>query len=330
MTIQETVLDLLQFIGVNGFSAVDGANALNRPGLDTQDVNKALAAINSALQEIQKFGPKSLKETERAAYFYDPTIVYLTTDATQAQSITLVSPPAWIPGCSILIDGDGDLNRVVDVTGNQVSLLRGYRGPTATDVKATIYADCLLLPDDITSVVEPVQITPNRRLTRARDLAEFLRFTPYGYGYDTIGYGGYPWSTLEYGMGPSKVSGVPSLYYVESRQKDRLLYMRLNPMPSSRGNVTYQAKLAPERVSANALALDGGADPGIPFTSIPERDQESLLLPLARWRFFAHPALKNSESRQSVKLEYDEAMLYLRNGMAYETASGGATRASYI
>ena len=54
-----------------------------------------------------------------------------------------------------------------------------------------------------------------------------------------------------------------------------------------------------------------------------------ILLPIARWRFFTHPALKNAETRQAVKMEYDDVMLTLRNGSVFEP-SVAANHASYI
>jgi hypothetical protein len=59
VTGQEVVLDLLRYIGVTGFSAVANDQKLNRPGLDDDDVRRAIQAINSGLQTIQKFGPQN-------------------------------------------------------------------------------------------------------------------------------------------------------------------------------------------------------------------------------------------------------------------------------
>jgi hypothetical protein len=324
MTVQECVLDLLQFIGVTSFSSLSGANALNRSGLDTRDTLKALAAVNAALQTIQKHGPESLKHGERAAFINAPTILSVNTNATTAQSIHFNSPPPpWIMGCSILVPGDDDINRIVDITGNDISLLRGYRGTTQNGLLATVFADCALLPQDVKAVEDPVAMTPNRVLSRARDLAEFMRYTTHGWDR------WHTWNWLTPGLGPSKVIGVPALYIVERRPQGDL-YLRLNPMPSAAVNITYQAKLRPEHFGDDALALDGSTDPAAVFTSVTEDDQESVLLPLARWKFCSsHPAFKNAETRQSLKLEYDEAMRLLKNGMPMEVSSG-PVRATYI
>jgi hypothetical protein len=305
MTGQEVVLDLLRYIGVTGFTAVANDQALNRPGLDDDDTRRALGAVNSALQTIQKHGPQSLKFGERAAFFRDPTTVAILVIVTNGQSATLSTlAPSWIIGCSILIDGDADLNRISDISGSQISLLRGYRGPGGV-VGAVVYADCALLGPDVGSVLEPVYgsqsvngIANNQRLRPAADLNEFTR-----------------WQRQE-GIASRQI-GIASRYLVERRRSGEL-FLRVTPMPGASFNATFQAKLRPERVDEGILDTTGVADPGYEFTSVNEDDVESVLLPIARWRFFTHPALKNAESRGSVKAEYDEVMISVRNGSAFE------------
>lgn len=307
MTGQEVVLDLLRYIGVTGFAAVDNDQRLNRPGLDDDDIRRALAALNSALQVIQKYGPQALKEGERAAYFGVPTHVAIMVIVTNGQSATLSGTvPSWMIGCSILIDGDADMNRISDISGSDISLVRGYRGPGGV-VGATVYADCALLNPDIKAVVEPVYgsqsvngIANNQRLDPAVSYDEFTRWQ------------------REQGLASRQI-GIPSKYIVERRRSGEL-FLRITPMPGSSFNATFQAKLKPERVEESILDTAGGADPGYEFTSLSEDDVESVLLPIARWKFFTHPALKNAESRGSVKAEYDEVMVGVRSGVVFEVS----------
>lgn len=320
-TVQDVALDLLRYVGITGFTKVENANALNRPGIDDDDVRRAISAINSALQTIQKHGPQSLKEGERAVFLNAPTPI--TVDVAHGLTSIAAAFPTWAAGCSVLLEGDADLNRIVSVNGTTGELLRSYQGATGTSL-GTIYADSLALPADVTTVLEPVAITENgaqRRLRYFEDRGEFSRFSRLSYdgnggkhGYDTYG--------------PAKLAGRPAIYYVERLIGGRL-NLRINPMPAQLANITFQAKLAAERVTAAALAIDGDDDPGVTFCSVGPGDVESLLLPIARWRFFVHPALKNNESRQSVKMEYDAVMMDLRNGSVFETAVG-STRACYI
>lgn len=309
MTAQEVVLDLLRYIGVTGFTAVENDQALNRPGVDTDDVNKALAAVNGGLSLIQEHGPQSMKFGERAAYYGSPTSIQISAVATQGQSATATAtPPAWMLGCSILLDGDSDLNRVMDITGNVFSFLRGYRGSTGMPIGATVYFDCALLSDEIAAVLAPVAGSPNLELRPARSLEEFNRFT-----LRNLGQGNAVVET------PNRQPGVPALYLVE-RRRGGDLFLRVTPMPGSPFNATFQAKLNAEQIDEDVLDLTGSGDPAYEFTSLRPTEVTSLLLPLARWLFFAHPALKNAETRASVKVQYDAVMMKLGNGSAFEPA----------
>jgi hypothetical protein len=307
VTGQEVILDLLRYIGVTGFTAVDNDQRLNRPGLDNDDIRRALAALNSALQTIQKYGPQALKDDERAAFFNNPTSVQIVALVTNGQSATLSAPPpAWMLGCSILVPGDSDMNRIMDITGSDFSFLRGYRGPGGV-VTATVYADCALLGPDISAVLEPVngsQITgiiTNHKTLRHADLDTFINFQ----------------REIASQSSPANLVGIAELYHVE-RRRDGDLFLRVAPIPGSGMNVTFKAKLRAERVTEGIIDESGVSDPGYEFTSLNQDDVESILLPIARWKFFTHPALKNAEARQAVKMEYDEAILALRNGASFE------------
>lgn len=304
------VLDLLRYVGVVGLTPVSNSQSLNLPGLDQDDINKALAAINSGLQTIQKHGPQDMKYAQRATSFNDPTTVTVTAIVANGQGATLSAPPPqWMMGCSVLISGDSDFNRIMDITGSNLSLLRAYRGPSGA-AAATVYADCALLDPTIGAVLEPLYssqqiggITIHKQLRAAKDLADFERYQKW-------------LATL---ATPGRLVGRPDLYIVE-RRRGGDIFLRLTPMPGSACNVTFQAKLLAERVSESIVDLVGGIDPGYEFTSLQADQVEGLLLPISRWRFFTHPALKNTETRAAVKDEYDETMLTLRNGSVFETS----------
>ncbi|SRR6266436_2778412 len=327
MTAQEVVLDLLRYIGVTGFTAVPNNQALNRPGLDADDTRRALVAINQGLKMIQQYGPQDMKYGERSAFYTDPTTLTITVTAQQGQSaIATTIPPAFELGCSALIEGDNELNRIMDITGNQLSLLRGYRGTNLSNLLMTIFHDCVLLGDDVAGVLEPVTISPNLRIYPARDLDEFLRiqrrwwFMGYMRPYSGLGYAIYET--------PSPRPGVPGLYYVERRRNGEL-FLRVAPMPAARSSGTFQAKLRAEQISESVLDLTGNTDPGYEFDSLAAEEVVSILLPLSRWNFFSHPALKNVESRQTVKAAYDETLNSLKHGETLQVSTHD-NRVQYI
>lgn len=319
MTGQDVVLDLLRYVGVTGFLDVDNDQRLNHPGLDSDDIRRAIAAINSALKSVQEFGPQDVKYAERAAFYNDPLTLEITVLAEQGKSaLATTTPPQWMLGCSVLIEGDTDLNRILDITGDEFSLIRGYRGTNLAGLTATVFADCALLDEDIAAVLEPVTISPNLKLFPARDLDEFLRiqrrwwFMGYQRPYEGLGYAIYET--------PNPRPGVPGLFYVERRRNGEV-FLRLAPMPAQRANATFQAKLRSEYVTDSIVNTETGEDPGYEFTSLHAEEVESILLPIARWRFFSHPALKNAEVAPRIKAEYDESMLRLRHGVTMEVVT---------
>lgn len=325
LSAQKVVLDLLRFIGVVGFTPAANDQALNQPGLDDDDTRKAIAAVNSALQTVQKHGPQNLKQGERSASYVAPATITLTINpVTNAKLATAsVAPPARMLGCSILIDGDAEINRITAITGTFVSLLRGYLGAAGT-ISATVYSDCAALDDDVATVLEPVQGSGNLLLYPA-DITEFerLRHRCWDYGWPSgYGLGG----TIQ---SIAAVIGAPARYLVE-RQRGGIPLLRIAPIPPSAMNVTFQAKLRAERITVAVLDLTGVTDPAYYFTSLHDDDVESVLLPIARWRFCSgHPAVKNMETSNRLEKEYTEVMTMLKNGGLLES-SVATQRVRYI
>jgi hypothetical protein len=312
------VLDLLRNIGVTGFTAPENDQALNQPGLDDDDVRRALSAINAGLQTIQKYGPQSLRFGERATYFEAATPIHLSVALNSRAGTASTTPPAWMLGCSILIEGDADLNRIEGITGDDFAFLRGYRGVTNANRLATVYGDAALLDEDIGAVLPPVAGFPNLQLREARSLSEFENYTK-------------RWVPGTEGAAEgtnSRQPGTPAYYYVERRRDGGQLMIRVTPMPAVSFNCTFQAKIRAEHIDEDIVDTAAGVDPGYEFQSLHRDDIDTLLLPIARWHFFTHPALKNAETRQTVKAAYDEVMVNLKNGAAFEV-SVSKTRARY-
>lgn len=321
MTAAEVLLDLLSYVGIKSFRASSNSNALNRPGISQSDINAGIAAINGALQEINEKGPQSFKYDRRSAFLYGPTAVVL--NVTHGLGGTFVSgQQSWMLGCSILVAGDPYLNEIIGFNGSAVSLQRGFTGATSTDVSATVYCDASLLESDVSAVVEPVEIPPNRRLRQAQSRAAFDRFA----------YQSNSGSAQGYATSTSKTTGTPILYLVDSRydlaSNYLPLYLRVNPMPSAPISVVFSVERKCERVDA-AIYSDDDSDPGYEFTSVPADWVERILLPIARQKFTSHPAFKNATAKQSIANEYKDIILSLQQGEAFNH-SRGATRALYL
>ncbi len=322
MTGQDVVLDLLRYVGVTGFSAIGNDQALNRPGLDNDDIRRAIESINSALQTIQRWGPQNMKFGYRSAFFYAPVQVTLLSINQADKTATLnADPPPWILGCSIRMAGDNDVNRIDTVNGRALGFLRGYTGVNSSNVLCTIYSDCSAISADVQSILEPVFRSRNRRMYPAQSLDEFYRHWRHWWGW--AGWWGMLASSDIVGDEDALLSSPiiqqerRFMYYVE-RQRPGTVLLRIAPRPGNVLNVTFQAKLRAERVDASIINQSGG-DPNYQFTSLHADEVESILLPIARWRFFSHPALKNKEARSTVKAEYDETMLMLKSGTTLES-----------
>lgn len=318
---QKVVLDLLRYIGVTGFTAVANDQILNQPGLDTDDVTRAIAAVNSGLQTIQKYGPQSMKYGRRSAYYSAPTTLIMSVAQGLGLTVAATTPPAAMKGCTVMIDGDTDINRCMAISGNNLSFLRPYLGATNAAVSATIYYDCASLDADVQAVLEPVHGNNKVRLFEAQDIDRFERLRNRVWAWD------WPQGYIGSVDAISTSLGTPALYMVE-RQRDGTPFLRITPMPPSPFDVTFQAKLRAERITATVLDQTGVSDPGYYFVSLHDDEVESMLLPIARKRFFTHPALKNSESRTAVDEEFKEVMTLLRNGIALKP-SVGRSRARY-
>ena len=247
---------------------------------------------------------------ETAVFYNDPTEVSLSVVTLNGQSaVATTTPPAWMLGCSIIIAGDSDVNRIIDITGLNLSLLRGYRGVSGLDHRSCLCRLRIAQPDN-GAVLEPVWASQveglisniQRRMRPARSLSDFYAFQRF----------------LATQAQPGNLIGRPVMYYVERRRQGDI-FLRISPMPGTGVNVTFQGKLLAERVDQSIINVLTGDDPGYQFQTLRPDEVESLLLPIARWRFFSHPALKNAESRATIKQEYDDVMVSLRNGTVFES-----------
>lgn len=315
---QAVVLDLLRYIGVTGFAPVDNRQILNQPGLDDDDIRRAVAGVNSALQSIQKHGPKNLRVAQRSVVYPDSsTITAAVTSG--SKTITVIGPAATLKGCTIMIDGDGDANRIMAINGTALTLLRAYLGDTGAAVSATVYGDCATAESDVQAIEEPVFGSNDLRIFPARDMAHFENLHT-------------QWCTL-WGGNPSWnwASWGGQYLYLEEPLRDGTLQIRITPRPP-RFNVTFQARLRAERITSGSTYIGVTptfADPGYYFTSLHDDNVESILLPIARWRFVSgHPAVKNTETASRLKVEYDEAMELLKTGNKLTSVSK-PTRARY-
>jgi len=309
MTHQDAVLDLLKYVGIYGFAPTSSSEEVG--GEDDADINMAVASVNFALQEFYRRGPKALKEGHLAAYLNAPTTITLTT---VSESIAATgTTQAWMKGCSVLIDGDPGLNKIIEIVGSNVTLLAPYHGASGAH-GALVYADAVKLPVNVSTVLDPVEIPGSHRLRPCAGRVDFELMGGNGSVCYLVDMGGYGSGAFYPMLNSNKQTGAPRVWLIE---QDRVggLYLGLNPMPTKASNILYDAYLKPEVVIRADLNETGGADPGVAFTSIPADTVESVLLPIARAHFFQHPSLKNNEMRPTIKEERMDAISTLQTGL---------------
>lgn len=340
MTVQEVVLDLLGYAGVYGFKLEGSAD---NSAEDETELVRAIAAVNQAIQLLYRYGPQSFKYSTRSSYINAPTQVTWTFTQGAKTATFVGTVPEWMRGCSIQVDGDTVLNRIVDKTVDPnavpaptttVTLLRAYLGTTGSHT-GTVYGDAYLVDSDVAAVLEPVSLAPNTRLWPAQTKGQFLSGN---YSWPVRWWKGaldgrhccyVPWYTTW-----EKTIGTPQTFRVEekldSAQTGGSIYLAVNPMPTAIGNITYDVALRPTQITREDLAEDGADDPNVAFACISPDLLELYLLTIARWKYIAaHPALKNREGRQTLKSEYDEAYLNIRHGSTL-SPQVKTTKAKYI
>lgn len=324
MTHQEVALDLLSYVGIYGFAPASSSEEVG--GEDDTDINKAVSAINAAMQEFYRKGPKSIKEAHRSAYLNTPTQVSLIIDAL-GNVTSSVALPAWMIGCTVLLSGEDFLNRITGIAGTSVTL---FTPPilTAGTYGGTVYADAIKLSPIVGVVLDPVEIPGSHRLRPCEGRRDFELLGGNGsdhYLFNLLGYGVGTFIPLAISR---KSTGTPQVYLVEQGTLG-VLYLTLNPMPTKPTHINYDAYLRPETIDrTQSLNETGGADPGLEFVSIPPDMVDSVLLPMARWHFFQHPSLKNTEMRPAINLGREEALKALQ-GHSF-TPQGAAVHARYL
>lgn len=98
-----------------------------------------------------------------------------------SEAVTVTGWQAWMAGCTCLIEGDTKYNRLLNVAAADSvrTLMRPYMGTTGT-YSATVWADWLLLPENVRRVLMPVMLDQQITLRRSDALADLSLQSNYG------------------------------------------------------------------------------------------------------------------------------------------------------
>lgn len=317
MTVQEIAKDLFRYIGINSLDTTANTSNLNIPTLEAGDLAIAAQTINSSLQEIFSFAPAYIREREVSEVLRAPEAVTLNVTNASKTISSLTTYAAWMLGCTIRISGDEEDNQIISST----ELLRPYLGSTQSGVSATVYADTIKLDSSYGRVLDPVRIPRVPQLRPVSSKEDFYFWNEpnrFSNGVPQHPLGGWHYDNTQ------KSTGLPSVYFTEARYDGTStalpLYLRFNPMPDQALSVTFRVKVKPTAVTVANIG-DQSSDPGI---NIPIEWHESILLPICRKRFMAHPRfIGNPEVISQIKEDYETATRILQE-MAPQSAPATA------
>lgn len=220
-----------------GASPVDEASSLNGLNLSAGDEAAIAIALTGGIQEMFALGPTALSEQPYNGVLRTPQTV--TFNATQYSTTisSFATWASWMEGCTV--QGLGDDNELVSAT----QLLKPFMRSSGA-VTATVYADCIRLPDWVKNTMEPVSTPCYRRLNAATNREEL--------SYWASGCGCTPQVPTDYAP-RNKTTGEPCTYYVEPRYDPTAgalaLFIRFNPMPRSAMPVGFRVKRKPPIVT---------------------------------------------------------------------------------
>ncbi len=275
--IQAIARDLLRYIGITSLSTTSESANINLRTIETADLAFCAATINGALQEIFGLAPAYIREREVAEVLRAQTTVTLTATQYSKTISALTTYAAWMLGCTIRIAGDDQDNQIISST----ELLRPFMGSTASGISATVFADAVKLDSTYSRVLEPVYgIRPHPLMPCSTKEAFF-----------TTGRGGGPLESWgPYGQ-VARPTGEPTRWMTEARYDGSsaylTLYLRVLPMPTTAQPITFRVKVKPTEVTAANIG-DGTSETD-PNIAIPADWLESILMPMCRKRFMAHP-----------------------------------------
>jgi hypothetical protein len=257
--------------------------------------DRLVSDFNRALDRCGDLNPAVFFQvrTDMAEYVNAP--VTLNVQVTQgSKAITIPSgyDPDWMAGCSILISGDEDINRLQNESANiSPTLSQPYMGSSGT-VSATVWHDWIRLPEHVENVMNPITIY-DRSLVRAQSLQEltYRWYAPTG-KYD------YQWVAGDNLFKWQKPTDEPWRWFEAANQVqgDLVAGLMLDALPPAQAKLAYTAKVGIERVTTLQDQRE---------YIMPRRKDHEILLPMVRWFFSSYMAV--SVPKQELQADFEMA-----------------------
>jgi hypothetical protein len=254
-----------------------------------------LEALNGALQECYGSASPWLRWDERGAILRAPTPITLSVTADSDEAEVSAGWADWMAGCTVVIDGH-DVDNQIRNDANPVRLKYPYDGPSGT-VAATVYHDCLLLPEDVLAVHGPVTIDGREILPRPNSMIYGISDEDYGFHTDT------GLMQANRALRASVSMGTPVAYVVETWTGDVFagprIRIRLAPANGARGTLDYRAMLRPPSIG-DIASLE---TPPVPHAFI-----QTIFMPIARQKLMASPFWREQSGGEEIRRAHTEAI----------------------
>lgn len=287
---------MLPLIGITSFDPATNATTAGKRAVEEGDIQFCVDCMNAAAEEMLDEGPACLSETDYSDVLLPPTAVTLTTIQYSKVLSGFLTWAAWMEGCTVRLSGDDVDNVLLSAT----ALLRPYMGSGGAQ-SGTVYGDSLKMPSTVKSIMEPVRLptVAPLRVTLMED--EF-----YCYAQPHL-YGNRP-GVAVYNSLTNKSVGEPVIALAQFVAAMTVAgvtpkFLRFNPMPAQAYSATMRVKLKPP-LWTTADVYAGTAYTVDPAAVIPFDNHSSIFLPMALWRFLAHPSFDNKNARESINAQY--------------------------
>jgi len=257
----------------------------------------AVDAINAAAQELYSLAPDFLCVRPYGLTIRAPATITLAGLAIGSSATgTITGYASWMLGCTVRISGEPDTRLLAYAAG--VGTLSHQITTTTGTASATVYADCVSLPDEVTVVLAGVCLADKRALAQAS------------------GSNGLAWSASRYedfGLGAVSHTrgaiGQPRTYFVTaSSLADNLalptLQIILSPMPDTVELLTFRARLRPASISVDDLDAANNGAAATKEIPLPAGWDELFLLPFALQRFTGSAFFNNAAVKEEIARQY--------------------------
>jgi hypothetical protein len=306
-------LQLLKYVGITSYDPAINANNLNAPTIGVTDPDDVASCINQALQEFFSLAPSEYISRRMGFVLHAPSADPVLTCTKYSEAITMTGFLPWMEGCAILINGDAHYNRIITPT----LLERPYMGTTGSGKSSTVYGDAIRLPNTIAGVTEPVELVDVRTLLPAPDSITFETIVNANESY--VQPAPLPLVQQMYSYTRNKTIASPLIWAAYAMQEGgdgfgtinmgRKLLLRVYPYPDTDYPLTARVEFGAYPIKVSDLYT------GIAYNVDPWKEAgkslnvpDSIIAPLAAFRWTAHPAFKNAGAKQSIGQQYKLAL----------------------